>query len=241
MISEIYGKSSGCSKGKGGSMHLIDKSVNFMGTSAIVGNSIPTGTGLALAAKLNSKDKVSIIHLGDGAIEEGAFYESLNFACVKNIPAIYICENNFYSVYSPLSVRQPKERKIFKLAKSIGLKSYFEDGNNAIKSYNCLKKAIQYSRKKRSPVFLEFHTYRLLEHCGPNNDDKLGYRDEREVKKWKKKDPIEFSKRKLTSFEHGKYKEYIKKLDYEIEEAFKFAKTSSAPKEEELFTEIFSK
>ena len=112
MICELYGKGTGCSKGKGGSMHLIDTSVNFKGTSAIVGNSIPTGTGLALASKLNESGQVSIINFGDGAIEEGAFYESLNFACTKQLPAVYICENNFYSVYSPLNVRQPEGRII---------------------------------------------------------------------------------------------------------------------------------
>ncbi|MDC3232415.1 thiamine pyrophosphate-dependent dehydrogenase E1 component subunit alpha [Prochlorococcus sp. AH-716-A09] len=241
LISEIYGKRTGCSKGKGGSMHLIDKSVGFMGTSAIVGNSIPTGTGLALAAKLNGKNQISFIHLGDGAIEEGVFYESLNFACVRNIPAIYICENNFYSVYSPLSVRQPNKRKIYKLAESIGAKSYFEDGNNAINSYKCLRKAIKWCRENNKPVFIEFQTYRTLEHCGPNLDNDLGYRNEKEINKWKNKDPIEFIKRKLSSKNIIKYEKYNEELDAEIEQSFLFAKQSKAPNEEELFTEIFSK
>ena len=241
MISELYGKSSGCSKGKGGSMHLIDKSVGFMGTSAIVGNSIPTGTGLALAAKLNGNNQVSFIHLGDGAIEEGVFYESLNFACVKNIPAVYICENNFYSVYSPLSVRQPNKRKIYKLAESIGAKSYFEDGNNAIKSYKCLKKAIKECRENNRPIFIEFQTYRTLEHCGPNLDNELGYRDEKEIKKWRKKDPIEFMKKKLSSRDIIKFQKYNKELDSEIEKSFVFAKEAKAPNEKELYTEILLK
>ena len=116
MIAEIYGKKSGCSGGKGGSMHLIDKDVGFMGTSAIVGNSIPVGVGLGLALKLNKTKNVSCIFLGDGAIEEGSFYESLNFAVLKELPIIFICENNLYSVYSPLSVRQPKNRNIRDLA-----------------------------------------------------------------------------------------------------------------------------
>ena len=112
MIAEIYGKKTGCSKGKGGSMHLIDLNVNFMGTSAIVGNSIPVGVGLGLSIELNKTDQISCIFLGDGAIEEGVFYESLNFAAVRNLPILFICENNLYSVYSPLSVRQPKNRII---------------------------------------------------------------------------------------------------------------------------------
>ena len=115
MIAEIYGKKTGCSNGKGGSMHLIDLSVNFMGTSAIVGNSIPVGVGLGFAAKLSGLGNISYIFLGDGAVEEGLFYESVNFAATKKLPVIFICENNLYSVYSPLKVRQPEGRKIFQM------------------------------------------------------------------------------------------------------------------------------
>ena len=115
MIAEIYGKETGTSRGKGGSMHLIDLNVNFMGTSAIVGNSIPVGVGLGLAIKLKNEKKISFVFLGDGAIEEGVFYESLNFAIVKQIPVIFICENNLYSVYSSLKVRQPLKRKIYQI------------------------------------------------------------------------------------------------------------------------------
>ena len=98
MIAEIYGKSTGCSKGKGGSMHLIDRNVNFMGTSAIVGNSIPVGVGLGLSSKIKGPDQISCIFLGDGAIEEGVFYESVNFAVVRKLPVLFICENNSFSV-----------------------------------------------------------------------------------------------------------------------------------------------
>ena len=107
MIAEIYGKKTGCSGGKGGSMHLVDLTCNFMGSSAIVANSIPIGVGLALSSKIKGSDQISFVFLGDGAIEEGVFYESLNFSIVKKLPVIFICENNLYSVYSPLSVRQP--------------------------------------------------------------------------------------------------------------------------------------
>ena len=108
LIAEIYGKETGCSKGIGGSMHLIDKSVNFMGSTAIVGNSIPVGVGLALAQKQAALQQISCIYFGDGATEEGVYYESLNFAAVKSLPALFVCEQNLYSVYSPLSVRQPR-------------------------------------------------------------------------------------------------------------------------------------
>ena len=105
MISEIYGKQTGCSKGKGGSMHLIDKKVGFYGTSAIVGNSIPVGVGLAYDYKLKKNKNLSVIYFGDGAVEEGVFFESLNLAAVKQTPTLFICENNLYSVYSPMKVR----------------------------------------------------------------------------------------------------------------------------------------
>ena len=125
MIDEIHGKESGCSKGKGGSMHLIDKDVSFMGTSAIVGNSIPLGVGLGLSAKLKSTNQISCIYLGDGAIEQGVFYESINFAILKKLRVLFICENNLYSVYSSLKVRQPKDRKIFKMVSSMGIQSNY--------------------------------------------------------------------------------------------------------------------
>ena len=112
MIAEIYGKATGCCKGKGGSMHLIDRSVGFEGSTAIVGNTIPIGVGLGLSLKLDSKNAVSVIYCGDGSVEEGVFYESVNFAVTKKLPVLFVCENNSYSVYSPLKVRQPKGRKI---------------------------------------------------------------------------------------------------------------------------------
>ena len=239
-ISEIYGKSNGCSAGKGGSMHLVDLGVNFMGTSAIVGNSIPTGTGLALAAKLNKKDQISIIHIGDGAVEEGAFYESLNFSVVKEIPALFFCENNLYSVYSSLDVRQPKERSLKELANAIGSYSIKSDGNCALNCYKNLDKAITYCRNQKKPVFIEFSTYRWLEHCGPNYDDELGYRSRDEINFWKKRDPINLLEKTLKTQEKDEYEKYCDSLEDEINEAFSFAKNSSPPEEEAAYTQIFS-
>ena len=160
MIAEIYGKSTGCSKGKGGSMHLIDKTVSFMGTSAIVGNSIPLGVGLALSSKLKSSDNISCVYFGEGATEEGVFYESVNFAVLKKLKVLFICENNLYSVYSPLSVRQPHDRKINEMVKGLGIKSEKCDGNNIIECKNTLDPIISEIRKNSTPYFIEFKTYR---------------------------------------------------------------------------------
>ncbi len=230
LIAEIYGKKTGCSKGKGGSMHLIDLSVNFMGTSAIVGNSIPIGVGLGLSQNLFSQKNLSTIFIGEGATEEGVFFESINFAAVRNLPILFICENNSYSVYSSLKERQPKERKIYQMVKSLGVKSSHCDGNDTLKCYSALSKAFEYTKKYSKPFFLECKTYRYLEHCGPYNDDNLNYRPIKEINYWKKNDPVvklyKIIKKKNSESE-------LKKIDLKIRnqvnEAFIFAKKSKFP------------
>jgi pyruvate dehydrogenase E1 component alpha subunit len=227
MIAEIYGKVTGCSKGIGGSMHLMDLNVNFMGSSAIVGNSIPVGVGLGLSAKLKKKNQISYVFFGEGATEQGVFYESVNFAIIKKLPVIFICENNLYSVYSDLKYRQPKTRKIYKLVKSFGIQAYKCNGNNVLDSYNTLIKARNFLLKKKQPVFIEFSTYRWLEHCGPNYDNDLKYRSEDEFNNWKKKDPIKILKQYLKkNFSHEKIE---KKIKNEINNAFNFALKSKFP------------
>jgi pyruvate dehydrogenase E1 component alpha subunit len=227
MIAEIYGKVTGCSKGIGGSMHLMDLNVNFMGSSAIVGNSIPVGVGLGLSVKLKKKNQISYVFFGEGATEQGVFYESVNFAIIKKLPVIFICENNLYSVYSDLKYRQPKTRKIYKLVKSFGIQAYKCNGNNVLDSYNTLIKAKNFLLKKKQPVFIEFSTYRWLEHCGPNYDNDLKYRSENEFNNWKKKDPIKILKQYLKKdFSHEKIE---KKIKNEINNAFNFALRSKFP------------
>ena len=232
MIAEIYGKESGCSKGRGGSMHLIDTSVGFMGTSAIVGNSIPIGVGFGLAAKLDGLEQVSYIFLGDGATEEGAFYESLNFAVLSNLPVVFLCENNLYSVYSPLEVRQPKGRIISNMAKGLGAKVGRTDGNDVAACLEIIEQATQSCRAGEGPWFLEFPTYRWLEHCGPNYDNDIGYRSEEEFQLWKQKDPILKYAQHLSQ-KHTDFKSYEKaaksEIEQKIENAFDFAKASPFP------------
>jgi TPP-dependent pyruvate/acetoin dehydrogenase alpha subunit len=232
MIAEIYGKSTGCSKGKGGSMHLIDNSVGFVGTSAIVGNSIPVGVGLALASKVKMTGQISCVFFGDGATEEGAYYESVNFAVLKKLPVIFLCENNLYSVYSPLNVRQPEGRKISTVAKALGLGVDEIDGNNAIETFHSIESAVDRIRNGKGPQFIEFSTYRWLEHCGVNYDNHIGYRSEEEYLEWKKQDPIALMKdilllEKLVT--EVQIEEIISKIESEIKEAFVYAKASPFP------------
>lgn len=197
LFAELHGYKEGCSKGVGGSMHLIDLNNNFYGSTAIVSNSIPIGAGLSYSMKINNQKNLVCIFIGDASIEEGVFYETLNFCVLKKLPVVFICENNFFSVYTHIKDRQPKNRKLFKLAKAIGADSYKLSQNNPFVLYKKINDIFKKIRKKTFPCFIEIETYRYLEHCGPNDDTNLGYRNLSELQKWKKNDPIEFSKKYL--------------------------------------------
>ena len=244
MIAEIYGKSTGCSKGRGGSMHLIDRKVGFMGTSAIVGNSIPVGVGFGLSSKIKKTDQISCVFFGDGATEEGAYYESVNFAVLKKLPVLFICENNFYSVYSPLKVRQPPNRSITDVAKALGLGTQkLVDGNDVLSSYSSINKAIKRIKKGNGPQFIEFSTYRWREHCGVNFDNDLGYRSEKEYNEWKRKDPISNFKDYLISENIISIEllEQIKsKIDLEIQDAFNYAIESPFPEANQAYIDEYA-
>ena len=226
MMAEIYGKASGCSKGMGGSMHLIDTSVGFMGSTAIVGNTIPVAVGLALEKKLTRKKSIACVFFGDGATEEGAFYESVNFAIIHSLPILFICENNLYSVYSGLEVRQPVDRKIYNMVRAMGISAQHGNGNDVEEVARKVKHAKTMILKSEGPQFLEFDTYRWREHCGPNFDNNIGYREESEFLKWKKKDPL----KNFYSENSQKYIDRkIDKISQEIDDAHQFADDSKFP------------
>ncbi len=243
MLAEIYGKEAGCSKGKGGSMHLIDRSAGFMGSTAIVGGTLPIGVGLGLAIQLNQTHQISCIFFGDGATEEGVFYEAVNFAVLKNLPVLFLCENNFYSVYSPLAVRQPKDRHIYKMVQAIGIPCGQGDGNNPVETYHMISEATQSIRQGNGPQFLELFTYRWREHCGPNFDNDLGYRTEKEYLDWKKRDPIPYLENYLIGqqmINSEEIEQMENEIKTEIEEAFLFAENTPFPGPDEAFTALYS-
>ena len=235
LIAEIYGKATGCAKGKGGSMHLIDLDVNFMGTSAIVGNSIPNGVGLALSAQLKGSDQISCVFLGDGAIEEGVFYESINFAAVRNLRVLFICENNMYSVYSPLSVRQPKGRSIAKMVEAMGVRSAVGDGNDVLGVHKLLEDTIENMRSESGPYFLEFSTYRWREHCGPNFDNDIGYRTDEEFDDWKSKEPLYNLEKVLCESNQTALDSIRTKINNEVQDAFELAESAPFPNQHEAY------
>ena len=215
LFAELHGFKEGCSKGVGGSMHLIDLKNNFYGSTAIVSNSIPVGVGLAYSIKLAKKKNLVCIYIGDAAIEEGTFFESINFCILKKLPVIFICENNFFSVYTHIKSRQPSNRKIYKLASAMGAISYKFNQDNPFKLYSKFEKLFNKIRNKPMTYFVEIETCRYLEHCGPNDDVALGYRTFVELEKWKKKDPLLFSRNHLIKKKIYS-KEKIKFLDKKI-------------------------
>ncbi|MCS6763649.1 MAG: thiamine pyrophosphate-dependent dehydrogenase E1 component subunit alpha [Candidatus Protistobacter heckmanni] len=234
MIAEIYGKETGCSRGRGGSMHLIDLDVGFEGSTAIVGSTIPVGVGLGLAIHLGGDDRVSCVFLGDGATEEGVFYEAVNFAVVRKLPVLFVCENNLYSVYSPLSVRQPGGRVIHRMAAELGLESTYADGNDVLAVLDTTSKVIANIRAGKGPQFVEFSTYRWREHCGPNYDNDIGYREEAEFLRWRERDPIAVFSAQLRGA--GRLNEVAEaamdaEIKLEIDGAFDFAERSPFPAE----------
>ncbi len=242
LIAELYGRSTGCSGGRGGSMHLIDLSVNFLGSTAIVGGTIPVAVGTAFGSKLQGKDRVTVVFFGDGTMEEGVVHESLNFASLKNLPVLFICQNDLYSVYTHISDRQPP-RQIHLLAKAHGMNTYQADGNDVTEVYEVTKKAIGRICKGEGPVFIEFLTYRWLEHCGPNYDNDLGYRTETEFNDWMARCPLDsFTSKMLKNgfISNNQFELMKEKIRDEINEAVLFAKSSPFPDKTTLFENVYS-
>ncbi len=244
MIAELHGKETGCAEGLGGSMHLIDLNQNITAAVPIVGSTIPIGVGKAWANKLNSANNIVVIFFGDGATEEGVFFESLDFAVLKNLKILFVCENNKYSVYSSLKKRQSKKRNLIKIAKAMGLNTQLFKDHDVLNIYKKTKKIIKTIKKKSVPYLIQINTWRYLEHCGPNYDDNLGYREKRDKIYWAKKDQIFKYENLLKKKGLIKTQDIIDmkyKLQNEINRAFKFAEKSKFPSKKILKKYIYSK
>ena len=198
MINEFYGNSHGCSGGRGGSMHLFDQKKGILLSVPIVSSAIPVGVGAGFSFKYNKKNNLAVIFLGDAAIEEGVFYESLNYAKILSLPVLFVCENNLFSCFTNIKERQPKNL-IKKISKSFDIKTHFMNGNDVISIIKKSKKIIDEIKIKKEPQFILLDTYRMIEHCGPNDDDYLNYRQPKEIIFWKNNCPIKKMEKFLLS------------------------------------------
>ncbi|QPJ65269.1 MAG: thiamine pyrophosphate-dependent dehydrogenase E1 component subunit alpha [Candidatus Nitrohelix vancouverensis] len=242
MLSELYCRADGCVGSKGGSMHLLDKDAGFMGCSAIVSGILPIATGAALSAKMLKQDRVTVVFFGEAGTEEGVLWESFNFAALKKLPIIYICENNFYAVCSPLENRQPPGVDIYKKAESFGIKSRLVDGTNVLDVYDAVRDASDHVRNGEGPYFIEARAYRWRGHGGVGDDSASGYRDPKEVEAWKKYCPIETFYNylgKCGMVDSQLRKEMTRQLTEEIEAAFEHGLKSPNPVKEDLATFVY--
>lgn len=241
LIAEIYGRATGCSKGHGGSMHLVSTDIGFLGSSAIVGGSIPLAVGSALASQAMTNNRVAVSFFGDGAATEGVLFESLNFAALKNLPVIFICENNLYSTHMPISSIQASD-SIFEKAQAFGLPSCRIDGNNVVQVYETARTAVERARSNDGPTFIECITYRWRGHVGPNWDIGAGLRQQDEVDRWVEKCPVKRMEEFL--LEAGKMTpadraEAIEEIEREIQEAIIYAKDSPFPDDTDYRRRVF--
>lgn len=232
MIAEFYGRETGCCGGIGGSMHLIDLKAGFLGSVPIVGSTIAIATGVSLASVMRREPRVTVVFFGEGATEEGVFYESVNFAALKNLPIVFLCENNLYSVYSPVEVRQPPSRDLMTIAAGLGAGTFRGDGNDVAAVAAATSDAVKRARSGGGPSVLEFSTYRWLEHCGPNYDNHIGYRTPAEFESWKGQCPIERLTLRLGEsgwIDDAEIARMEARIAEEIEDAVRFAKASPFP------------
>lgn len=237
MIAEFYGKDTGCSRGKGGSMHLADVTHGVMGTSSIVGTTIPNAVGYAYALRLKRAAGVVVSFFGDGAADEGVFYESMNFAALKQLPVLFVCENNGYAIHSAQQRRQ-RVANLCGRVQSYGVPTdRVEDGDVLTIRERAATATERMRRDGLGPRFLECATYRWREHVGPGEDFHLGYRTREEAEPWIRRDQAA----RLGAMLLPSQREAIEReVEAEIRDAFAFAEASAFPEPGELYTDVFT-
>lgn len=239
IAAELWGKATGCAGGKGGQMHLVDPSVGFPPSSAVVGSNIPMAVGAALGFKLRGLDWVAVSFFGDGASNTGAFHEGLNLAAVKDAPVIFVCENNQYAASTHVSLAM-RISDIALRAQAYGFPGLVVDGMDAIAVYNSAYQAINRARSGAGPTLLEYKTFRFMGH---SRGDPGGYRSKQEVEQWRSRDPIQRLRDVLTT----EYSQPVGSLDQinqdildEVESAIQFAQTSPDPDPETTYQHVFA-
>src|SRR5437868_8582979 len=239
IMAELYGKATGCSRGKGGSMHLFDAEVNFLGGHAIVGGQIPLSTGVAFASKYKETDQVTVCFFGEAAVNQGAFHESLNMAQLWKLPCIYICENNKYGMGTSLQ-RAMSSQDVASKACAYELASESVDGMDVLKMREATQRAIKRAREESSPTLIEARTYRYMGH---SMSDPGKYRTRAEIEKYQERDPIKIFTKTLKDngiLGDSDIAEIEARVKEEVEKAVRFADESPLPDPKELYTDIYA-
>lgn len=238
IMAELYGKATGVSKGKGGSMHMFDKEVGFVGGHGIVGGQVPLGAGLAFAEKYNKTGNLCICYMGDGAVRQGAFHEALNMAMLWKLPVIFVIENNGYAMGTSVK-RTSNVTDLYTLGEAFDMPSEPVDGMNVEEVHRAVARAAERARAGEGPTLLEFRTYRYKGH---SMSDPQKYRTKDEVESYKQRDPVEVVKSTLLTKKFATEQE-IEAIDQkviaQVEESVKFAEDSPFPDPSEAFTEVY--
>ncbi len=235
MVAELFGKATGCSRGKGGSMHLIAPDKGVMGMSAVVGTTVANAVGHAYALRFRKSDAIVASFFGDGATEEGVFAESLNFAVLKKLPILFVCENNGYAIHTHQSRRQGS-LAICDRARAHGMPAEQLDGNDLLWLTERVSQVVDQVRGGAGPMFLEVQTYRWREHVGPGLDFHLGYRDEEEAQPWLDNDAVPRLADMISREDKARVE---REVELEITDAFAFAEASPYPQPAELTRDIY--
>lgn len=239
VMAELMGKETGCSKGKGGSMHMFSKEFNFFGGHGIVGGQVPLGAGLAFADKYNKNDSVTVCYMGDGAVRQGAVHEAFNMAMLWKLPVIFICENNGYAMGTSVE-RTANHTEIWKLGLGYEMPCGPVDGMDPVKVAEAMEEAVTRARKGEGPTFLEMKTYRYKGH---SMSDAQKYRTKDEVAEYQKVDPINQVKEVLLSKKYATEAD-IEKIDARVKDLVKecvdFGESSAFPAAEELYRDVYA-
>ncbi len=236
MLAEMFGKATGAARGKGGSMHLVEPNVNVIGSSAVVGTTIPIAAGWALAQKLRKTGNVVAAFFGDGATEEGCFYETLNFASLHKLPILFVCENNGFAIYTGLAKRWASG-KLCERVSTFDIPTFRIEDGDVFSIRNVTEWAVDYMRKGEGPVFMECLTYRWLEHVGPNEDFDFGHRGKHELAPWVENDQVKRVGEMLDAKTRARIDKSVEK---EIADAVAFADKSPFPAPKALMEDIYA-
>jgi pyruvate dehydrogenase E1 component alpha subunit len=241
VMAELFGKAAGSSKGKGGSMHLFDASLGFLGGHGIVGGHIPLATGMAFAAKYRDTEQVAVCYFGEAAVNNGAFHEALNMAALWKLPVIYLCENNRYGMGTALE-RASAIYDISERASSYDMANEVVDGQDVLIMHAAMERAVQRARSDKVPTLLEVRTYRFMGHS--MSDPIHGhYRTKEEVEDQRKRDPISVWSQRLIAeglTDEAAVKALDKEIVEEIEDAYRFAEEAADPEAEELYKDVYA-